>query len=207
MVSQRSDEPVLRVFIDTIQGVEMSDVEGRGKVLENKFFGERDQELLAKLRAELEGKESRDALRAVSGIDNDEVLDKLLGVGVIPESLAAISLIPLVAVAWCDESMESTEKDAILTAATSSGIEKDSASSELLGSWLSNRPGTDLLDAWKAYIGELKVSLDETAFSQLKSSVVNRAESVAEAAGGFFGVGSVSDKEKKAIAELAATFG
>ena len=185
----------------------MGDIEGRGKALENKIFGERDQELLTKLRAELDGKESREALRAVSGIENDDVLDKLIGVGVSPESLSAISLIPLVAVAWCDASMETTEKDAILTAATSSGIEKDSASSELLGSWLSNRPSDDLLGAWKAYIGELKESLDAASFGQLKSSVVNRAENVAEAAGGFFGLGSVSDKEKQAIAELAAAFG
>lgn len=185
----------------------MDDVQGRGKALENKFFGERDKELLSKLKAELEGKQSRDALRAVSGIENDDVLDKLIGVGVSPESLSAVSLIPLVAVAWCDDSMESTEKEAILSAATSSGIEKDSASSELLGSWLSVRPGSDLLDAWKAYIGVLKESLDDTAFGQLKSSVINRAENVAEAAGGFFGLGSVSDKEKKAIADLDAAFG
>jgi len=72
---------------------------------------------------------------------------------------------------------------------------------------LSNRPGNDLLDAWKAYVGQLKESLDETAFAQLKASVVNRAENVAEAAGGFFGLGSVSDQEKQAIAELAAAFG
>ena len=193
--------------IRSIQGTKMDDIQGRGKALENKFFGERDQELLNKLRAELDGKESRDALRAVSGIDNDEVLDQLISVGVSPESLSAISLIPLVSVAWCDQSMEKTEKEAILNAATSAGIEKDSASSELLGSWLSTRPGNDLLDAWKAYVGVLRESLDKAAFGQLKNSVVNRAEVVAEAAGGFFGVGSVSDKEKKAIADLAATFG
>lgn len=185
----------------------MDDVQGRGKALEKKFFGERDQVLLAKLRAELEGKETREALRSVSGLDSDEVLDKLIAVGVSPESLSAVSLIPLVSVAWCDELMEATEKDSILKAATTAGIEKDSASSALLGSWLSSRPSEDLLDAWKAYIGVLKGSLDETSFSQLKASVINRAESVAEAAGGFFGLGSVSDKEKQAIAELAATFG
>lgn len=185
----------------------MDDLPGRGRALENKFYGERDQELLAKLKAELEGKESRDALRSVSGIDNDEVLDKLAGAGVTPESLNAVSLIPLVSVAWCDNSMEATEKDAILEAATSAGIAKESAASELLGSWLASRPGSDLLDAWKGYVGVLKEQLDETAYSQLKVSVINRAEHIAEAAGGFFGLGSVSDKEKKAIAELAAVFG
>ncbi|QEG23075.1 hypothetical protein [Mariniblastus fucicola] len=184
----------------------MDDLQGRGKALETKFFGERDQVLLQNLKAELADKEAREALHAVSGIDNDEVLDKLIDAGVTPESLAAISLIPLVSVAWCDDLMEATEKEAILQAATSAGIEKDSAASKLLGSWLAHRPKPDLLESWKGYVGVLKGSLDETSYSQLKSSVINRAENVAEAAGGFFGAGTVSDKEKKAIADLAAAF-
>jgi len=185
----------------------MDDIQSRGKALENAFFGQRDQELLQKLKAEIEGKESRDALCAVSGIKDEAVLDKLLGVGVTPESLSAVSLIPLVAVAWCDDSLEATEKATILEASKSSGIEQDSAAAALLGAWLESRPGNDLLDAWKSYIGGLKETLDETSFSQLKASVVNRAQTVADSAGGFLGLGAVSDKEKKAIADLAAAFG
>lgn len=185
----------------------MENLQGRGKAIENAFFGERDKELLQKLKVEIEGKETLDALRSVSGIDDDGVLQKLAGAGVTPESLSAVSLIPLVSVAWCDDSMETTEKQAILDAAAASGIEKESAAAELLDSWLASRPGKELLESWKAYVGTLKENLDEAAFSQLKASVVNRAETIAEAAGGFFGLGSVSDKEKKAIADLAAVFG
>ncbi len=185
----------------------MDDLQSRGKALEDAFYGERDRELLGKLKAEIEGKEARDALRAVSGIDDDAVLVQLVGVGVSPESLSAVSLIPLVSVAWCDNSMESTEKTAILEAAEAAGIEKDSATAALLDTWLEARPGNELLDSWKSYIAALKGQLDETSFSQLKASVINRAETVAESAGGFLGLGTVSDKEKQAIADLAATFG
>lgn len=185
----------------------MDDLQTRGKALENAFFGERDQELLEKLKAELEGKEARDVLRSVSGIEDEAVLDKLIGAGVSPESLSAVSLIPLVSVAWCDNSMESTEKTAILEAASSAGIEKESAAAALLDTWLESRPGSELLDSWKSYVGVLKEQLDETSFGQLKASVINRAETVAESAGGFLGLGSVSDKEKNAIAELAKAFG
>ncbi len=184
----------------------MNDIQDRGKALENVFFGQRDQELLQKLKAELEDKHARDALSSVSGIENEEILDLLLAIGVTPESLSAVSLIPLVAVAWCDDLMEQTEQQAILDAAAAAGIDKGSASFELLGSWLSERPGSELLDVWKAYIGMLHTKLDETALSQLRASIVNRAETIAESAGGFFGLGSVSDKEKKTIADLAATF-
>ena len=185
----------------------MDDLQGRGNALENAFFLDRDQELLQKLKAEVAGKETQDAMRSVSGIDDDAVLDQLIKAGVTPESLSAVSLIPLVSVAWCDRSMEAKEKQAILDAAAASGIEKDSASSELLNSWLDAQPGNELLDMWKSYVGSLKGSLDDTSYSQLKASVINRAEAVAESAGGFLGIASVSDAEKKAIADLSAAFG
>jgi hypothetical protein len=185
----------------------MDDLQGRGKALENLFFENRDQELLQKIKSEIEGKEIRIALGAVSGIDNTEVLDGLMAIGVSPESLSAVSLIPLVAVAWSDKSMAANEKDAILKAADAAGIAKDSASFDLLGSWLEANPKSDLLDAWKAYVGVLKTTLDETSLSQLKASVLNRAESIAEAAGGFLGIGSVSDAERNMIAQLSQAFG
>lgn len=183
------------------------DIEGRGKALESAFFGRRDQKLLQKLKAEIDGKESRDVMRSVSGIEDDAVLDKLIAAGVTAESLSAVSLIPLVAVAWCDDSLESTEKATILEAAKSSGIAEGSAAAALLSSWLESRPGNELLDSWKSYVGGLKEQLDESSFAQVRTSVIKRAEAVADAAGGFLGMGKVSDKEKKAIADLAAAFG
>ena len=181
----------------------MDEVIGHGEALEKAFFYRSDRVLLEKLKNELKDKEVQDALAAVSGIEDETVLGLLVQQRVTPESLSAVSLIPLVSVAWCDAEMESAEKDAILKAADSSGIAKDTAAYELLGSWLGERPGDDLLAAWQAYVGVLKVTLDESAFSQLKASVTNRAESIAESAGGFLGFGTVSEKEKEAMAEIS----
>ena len=184
----------------------MNDLQGRGKALEDLFFGNRDHQLLDQLRKEIEGKEAQAALAATSGISDSDALAKLTDVGVTPESLSAVSIIPLVVVGWSDRIMDDSEKEAILKAAESSGIEKESAAFELLGSWLGSRPGDELLEAWKSYIVALKNTLDETSLSQLKTSVINRSQSIAEAAGGFLGIGSVSESEKSAIAELSATF-
>ena len=185
----------------------MDDLQDRRKVLEGAFFGKRDQELLQKLKAEIEGREASEVLRSVSGIEDSAVLEKLIQVGVTPESLSAVSLIPLVAVAWCDNSLESTEKATILAAASDSGIAPESAAAALLDSWLESRPEAELVESWKAYIGGLKEQLDEASLNQLKNSVIKKAETVADSAGGFLGIGKVSDKEKQAIADLAAAFG
>ena len=186
----------------------MSDsLHDRGKAMEDVFFAEQDQKLLDKIREEMSAKESRHALEVASGISDDAVLDALVENGITPESLTSVALIPLVMVAWSDEKMENSEKAAILQAAEAAGIKPGSASYDTMSSWLSKKPNHDLLDAWKSYIGALKSTLDGAAFTQLKNSIVGRAEGVAKAAGGFLGLGpKVSESERKVLDELSAAF-
>ncbi|MFK7766947.1 MAG: hypothetical protein AB8B55_06970 [Mariniblastus sp.] len=179
----------------------------RGRAMEDAFFAKSDQALLEKMRAELSAQESRQALKAASGISDEAVLDALHESGITPETLTSVSLIPLVAVAWADKKMEDAEKAAILKAADVAGIKSGSASYSTMEAWLSDQPTGELLDTWKAYIGSLKPSLDAAAFNQLKTSIIERAENVAESAGGFLGLGDkVSAAERTVLDDLAAAF-
>ena len=179
----------------------------RGKAIENLFFAEADQKLLDKLKQELASEESRDALAAASGITDVAVLDKLLANQITPATLTCVGLIPLVAVAWADGVMQDGEKNAILQAADIAGVKMDTSGYETLEKWLRVKPESELLDSWKAYIAAVKSNLDPAALTQLKQSIMERAESVAEAAGGFLGLGNkVSDSERKVLDELSAAF-
>lgn len=183
-------------------------LQGRGKAMEELFFKSQDQELLNKMKSELEAKEHREALQSASGVEDPAVLDALNEAGITPESLTSVALIPLVAVAWADKKMEAAEKAAILQAAEAAGIKSGSASYLTMEAWLSNQPPADLLVTWKSYINALKPTLDPAAFSQLKASIVGRAESVAESAGGFLGLGNkISDVERAVLDDLSAAFG
>ena len=147
-------------------------------------------------------------MESASGVSDPAVLDALIAAGITPESLTSISLIPLVAVAWADKKIEAAEKEAILHAADVAGVEKGTASYSTIEAWLNKQPGSDLVESWKAYIGSLKSTLDGSAFEQLKTSVMGRAEAVAESAGGFLGlVKKVSDVERKVLDDLASAFG
>lgn len=178
----------------------------RGKALEERFFKQQDQQLLDQLRAEMQAEEGRKALASVSGISDDAVLDALVANEVSAESLTSVSLIPLVVVAWADGVMEGKERDAILQAAGLAGIEQGSASYKLLQNWLEAQPTSDLFDSWKAYVSALKGGLEPAAFGQLKTCVVGRAKSVADAAGGILGIGTTSAKEAQVLADLEKAF-
>ncbi len=185
----------------------MSDsLHDRGKAVEDLFFAENDKRLLEKMRTEMASKDQHEALETASGITDESVLNALSSSGITAETLTTVSLIPLVAVAWADNKMEAAEKEAILKAAKVVGIAPDSAGYATMESWLGKQPGSDLLEAWKSYIGSIKSTLDATAFGQLKTSIMGRAESVAESAGGFLGISTVSGVERKVLDELAAAF-
>lgn len=179
----------------------------RGQALEDAFFAEKDQELLRKLKEEYSKEEKRTALSRSSGITDENLLNHLVDLNIDPTSFASFALLPLIQVAWADGKMQKAEREAILNAAESSGITKESAAYEVLESWLDESPGQELYDAWKEYAATLKSTLDAAQLTNLKNRILGRAREVAESAGGILGFGNkVSDVEAAVLDELSAAF-
>ena len=175
--------------------------------LEDKFFLERDMELLQAIREETAAKQRMKALSDTSGITDGDLLGHLEEIGVSHESVAALSLMPLIAVAWADGKIDINERKAVLAAAEQSGISQDHACHQLLKSWLKNKPGDKLLTIWKEYVATLSGKLDEASRAALKEGLMGRARAVAEAAGGILGLGNkISKSEAAVLAELEEAF-
>lgn len=181
-------------------------LEDRRKSLEDEFFHKESQKDLAELREKLAKQTSKDELRKASGMEDDAVLDKLVELGIGAETVAALSLVPLIKVAWADGAVQEREREAILQGAEDKGIGKDTPAFTLLDGWLSKQPGNTLFDAWAMYIKTLRGELSEEQNKILKNQVTRFAQVVAEAAGGFLGIGKVSAEEKEAMAWIAAVF-
>lgn len=179
----------------------------RGQALENQFFQQKDKQLLEKLQKDLASKEARDALSAASGIDDHEVLGLMLENNIDANTIAAVSLVPLIVVAWADSKMDAAEKDALLKAAAESGISENSPSYMLLQSWTEKKPDASLFESWKQYVGSLTEAMDDASIEKVKSTVMSRVRQVASAAGGFLGIGSTSSVEAAVIDECEKSFG
>lgn len=178
----------------------------RGRALEEQFFAKHNQDLLNKLRAEGEAESKRTALAAASGVSNDALLEQLIEAGITAESFAALSLAPLVAVAWADGEIQSKERAAAIKAAQQSGIRPQDPAYALLTSWLDHRPDADFLETWKEYAKAFHSSIEPAMSSILQKEILGRARRIAESAGGFLGIGSISAEEKNVLEDLESAF-
>jgi hypothetical protein len=178
----------------------------RRAALEDEFFHKENQKKLEKLREQLAAQETKEELRKASGMTDDAVLDRLVTLGLRGPTVAALSLVPLVAVAWADHELEDEEREQILQAAAGKGMGPGTPGHELLTTWLAREPDAALLDAWEDYMKALMSQLNDEQVRMLRSQVVNFAKVVASSAGGFLGFGRVSSREEKVIERIEQVF-
>lgn len=181
-----------------------SSLHSAAKALEDAFFARENAHLLEQLRAKAQKEERREALRAVIQVQDEQLVDHLLELGLGPETVLAVALVPLAMVAWADGSMQPKEREAILRAAAEKGIVPGSIAQQVLESWLTQPPSAALIEAWKRYTRTIWPSLTPHEREEVRLVGLERARGVAEAAGGFLGLGSgITAKERAVLDELA----
>lgn len=180
----------------------------KARTLEDEFFAKKDALLIQKLR-ELERMErSRRALSDVSGIRDETALNHLVELGIHPDLLATLALVPLVEVAWADGRIQENERKAILEGSTRLGMSAASVDYALLEEWLKQKPPEQMLTAWVAYIRGLCEVISPAEREEIRNTFLARARGIAQAAGSLLGLTSgISSKEEAVLRKMEAAFG
>ena len=179
----------------------------RADNLEEQFFREQDKKLIAKLAELSRTASAKEALARVSGISDAKVLERLVELGITPELLIAMAVIPLVEVAWADGEISPKERQAVLDAARSLRKGAEPIAPGMLEAWLERRPDAKLLSSWQLYVQGLCASLQPQERERLRDQIVGHARQVAESSGGILGLGNkVSAAEERVLAKLSKAF-
>jgi hypothetical protein len=182
-------------------------MDDRRRALEDAFFLKEEEKLLTSLRAKEERQAQREALSAIMKLSDEQLLDQLIEAGIRAETWLAISLVPLVEVAWADREMAVEEREAILKAAAEHGIEEGSDARRLLDKWLARRPASRVREAWTSYIEAVTKVLGSAAVDALREETLEQSRAVAASAGGFLGLGPhISNAEEAVLEELERAF-
>jgi len=147
----------------------------------------------------------QEALSAACGITDPALLGKLVDLGLHSETLTAISMVPLVAVAWADGTLAESERRALLAAAAQAGIE--GAGLRLLTRWLDAPPGPGLVETWTDYLRATAGNLGPDGRMALRVILLGRARQVAEVAGDLLGhAARITPAEEAMLARLERAF-
>jgi hypothetical protein len=174
----------------------------RERAFEAVYFARINAELVEKIHRERETSIEKGLIASATGIEDETLLQQILDLGVDAKNIQALSLAPLVCIAWASGGLSRTERQAALDAAEAEGICRDSLSHPLFEAWLDDPPGANLFDTWRDYIAAVLEQLDEEGRSELRTSMIRRGRLIAKASGGFLGIGKISEKEKAVLEEI-----
>jgi hypothetical protein len=170
------------------------------RVLENRFFYSENRVLAEELKRLKQEEETVDTLGKASGITNKAVLRELVGLGIRPETITALCLVPVIEVAWADGKIDAREIEAFIKGAAKTG---SNASLRILQEWLLEKPESGLEQAWKQYMKGLCGVMDTQAHSLLCDDIIDHAREVAKSSGGFLGLTDpISADEKRKLDEI-----
>lgn len=175
--------------------------------LEEAFFARHNEELRQRMLQSDAAALNRQALMATTGITDEAALDRLSALRIGTGTLAALTLVPMVLVAWADGAISAEEERAILAGAVQAGLSPGSPGLELLEAWLRARPEPALFQAWQDYVSALTASVEPAERQALEASVLAQAHKVAAATGSFLGLTSpISSTENAVLKDLARSF-
>lgn len=164
------------------------------------YFRNKDAQLVAKLKSVFDAKHTKAEFKQLLGISDEAALDRLVAVIERKELLSAFKLYPLVEVAWADGKVDPKEVAAIEAAAVKAGIPREGAAFERLHEWISKGPNDGARAVWKLYSGQLRKTLSKEELNTFRTDLLNFANSVASASGGFLSfLGNTSSSETQVI--------
>ena len=181
----------------------MSDIfKERERAFEAYFFDKESERLLKTMRLKAQREEMAEQLSRTCGVEDRALLERLLDQDVRADNLTALVLVPLVLVAWADREVSASEREAILDGAHEFGIAKESPAAELLGRWLEDRPGEELIRVWRDYVRSIGEALRPEDREGFADFVMSQADGVARASGGVLGFGPKVSKAEREVLDL-----
>jgi hypothetical protein len=170
---------------------------------EERYFLEQEAQVRRKIREELEAKARAAAQRQAiaSQVCGDEHLaQRLQDLGFDADTVPALHLLPLVAVAWADDKVTARERRAVLEVAKLHSIEPGSRAWLMLESVLEQRPDPEVSRQVLQVVRELLA-----ARGLHPNSLVDACVDVASASGGVLGLGrKVGPQERSLIESIAS---
>ena len=177
----------------------------REQGFEEEYFLRKERELIEKMRQKRANEMLRQQMEEATGIHDAEALAALQELGYTPETVQLLHVVPLVQVAWASGDIHPKERELVIQAARHRGVMPGSPADQKLNEWLTRQPPHEFFENTLRAIRVFIASLPAEEQEEAQRDLVSYCMRIAEASRSLFGFGIVSDDERQALEEIAAT--
>jgi hypothetical protein len=174
----------------------------REKRLEDDYFRRKEQELIEKMRQRASDEAQKKRLGDKTGVTDEVVLKDLQELGYTADTVMLLHLVPLIQVAWAEGDVSAKERELIVGAARSLGIDAGSAADRQLDLLLEERPPAIFFESTLRAIRAILEARAPEDRAKTERDLLSLSDAIASASGGFAGFRKVSDQERQIIAHI-----
>jgi hypothetical protein len=175
----------------------------RGHSLEEEYFRRKEKEVIEKMRRNAETEAQRRRLGEQAGVADEDILRDLQELGYTADTVRLLHLMPLIQTAWAEGNISAKERELILRAARSRGIEAGSSADSQLTRWLTDRPSEELFERTLRAIRAILQSRSPEEREASEKDLLSLCTAIAAASGGIVGFGAVSEDERRILAHIS----
>ena len=175
----------------------------RGHSLEEEYFRRKEKEVIEKMRRNAEAEAQRRRLGEQAGVADEDILRDLQELGYTADTVRLLHLMPLIQTAWAEGNISAKERELILRAARSRGIDAGSSADQQLMRWLTDRPSEELFEKTLRAIRAILQSRSPEEREASEKDLLSLCTAIASASGGIVGFGAVSEDERRILAHIS----
>jgi hypothetical protein len=175
----------------------------RRRGLEEEYFHRKEKELIEKMRRHAEQESTRRQLGEHAGVASEDILNDLQELGYTPETVMLLHLAPLIQTAWAEGGITPRERELIIKAARSRGIDAGTPADAQLATLLTERPSQEFFEKTLRAIGAILQAQPPEVREKTARDLVSLSAAIAAVSGGIVGFRTVSDEERQILAHIS----
>ena len=176
--------------------------------LEENYFLRKNQELIDRIHRQQALEAERQQMAEVIGVNDQELLEALQDLGFHLDTVQLLHIVPLVQVAWAEDSIANFERERIFQFAHIRGIQPGSKAYEQLEQWLTVEPPQAFFENTLHAIALLLATLPPDEREASRRDLINYCTQIASSVGRrLLGLPETTKEEREIIKHIAEEIG
>lgn len=145
-------------------------------------------------------------LKQATGLNSQELIERLHQAGFNARNVDALQWLPVAMVAWASEGVTPEEVKAAKLMHLHTPANCNAEAVELFQYWFNQRPSHELWTLWEEFVQACSATQSPELHMQTGQLILEIANRVARASGGFMGFGEVSTAEREVLDKIRSLY-